>query len=410
MSSIDMEVGNTPVDPAYKNITNHPDKWVIPWMEDDPGLTAPELWVNRTLLHAIDARAYNATGLLGIHWRTRAVSPQVAAMHGFSWDPERDSLAFWGEWALGQFGPSASTAAAAVFSSIDSFDTPRPVNWRTGPGTLAADGGQCAAASGPTYAFVDAFEQLRALVALDIANGDADLNNLERFDYWAASFEYMRGIARFECDWAAYDAELAAVQKIADRGTQIAAAQGPLMGARASLVANASRMMWAHLARVSSLGDLGTITNVRSQSVANVLGDGATATLLQLANLTALPDGAAVPRVFDPAGAPLLRVNVVRGILTAGEPFRVEAFVLASAEQAAGAALTLFTAPVGGSAWSPTPMARVLTGRAVFSATVTGAAVADDFQWFIAAALPSPVATLVFPPTAPDSPQFVAVV
>lgn len=30
-------------------------KWVIPWMEDDPGLTAPQLWVNRTLLHGLDA-------------------------------------------------------------------------------------------------------------------------------------------------------------------------------------------------------------------------------------------------------------------------------------------------------------------------------------------------------------------
>lgn len=50
ISSLDMDVGNTPVDPAYENITRH-NKWVIPWMEDDPGLTAPQLWVNRTLEH-----------------------------------------------------------------------------------------------------------------------------------------------------------------------------------------------------------------------------------------------------------------------------------------------------------------------------------------------------------------------
>jgi hypothetical protein len=35
ISSIDMDVGNTPVDPAYALIKNH-KKWVIPWMEDDP--------------------------------------------------------------------------------------------------------------------------------------------------------------------------------------------------------------------------------------------------------------------------------------------------------------------------------------------------------------------------------------
>lgn len=32
ITSIDMHVGNTPVDPAYMNITHH-KKWAIPWME-----------------------------------------------------------------------------------------------------------------------------------------------------------------------------------------------------------------------------------------------------------------------------------------------------------------------------------------------------------------------------------------
>ncbi len=42
---------------------------MIPWMEDDPGLTAPELWVNRSLEHGDQAEAYGADGLVGIHWR-----------------------------------------------------------------------------------------------------------------------------------------------------------------------------------------------------------------------------------------------------------------------------------------------------------------------------------------------------
>ena len=37
ISSIDMDVGNTPVDPAYANITHRPpsNKWAIPWAEDE---------------------------------------------------------------------------------------------------------------------------------------------------------------------------------------------------------------------------------------------------------------------------------------------------------------------------------------------------------------------------------------
>jgi hypothetical protein len=117
ISSIDMNVGNTvrgrvqqlqhlvifvpiyrslqplhlcdfqPVDPAYGNIT-HRDaahKWVIPWAEDDPGLTAPELWLNRTLLHAADAIKYGCGGLMMIHWRTRMTSPQVCGCQQRVW-------------------------------------------------------------------------------------------------------------------------------------------------------------------------------------------------------------------------------------------------------------------------------------------------------------------------------------
>lgn len=74
------------MDPAYANLTHHPDKWVIPWAEDDPGLTAPELWVNRTILHAQEAQQYNATGLLQIHWRTKALGPQLSAGMSYSWN------------------------------------------------------------------------------------------------------------------------------------------------------------------------------------------------------------------------------------------------------------------------------------------------------------------------------------
>jgi len=144
---------------------------------------------------------------------------------------------------------------------------------------------------------------------------------------------------------------------------------------------------------------------VLSQSVTHALGDDPTAVLLALANLTALAPEASVPRAYDPAAAPQLRVNVVRGLLSAGEPFELEAFVLAAG--GAGAKLTLFTAPAGGSPWAPTPMAPVAAGRAVFAATVTGATVADDFMYYIAAEVDGQ--TLYFPPTAPASPNFVAV-
>ena len=61
-------------------------------MEDDPGLTAPEIWVNRTLQHMEDAQKYNCSGLLGIHWRTGVTSPQISAMAQKSWNSTLNSI------------------------------------------------------------------------------------------------------------------------------------------------------------------------------------------------------------------------------------------------------------------------------------------------------------------------------
>jgi len=85
ISSLNRQVGMDPVDPAYAEISGHP-KWAIPWLEDDPGLTMPQLWVGRMRKDAADARRYGCTGLIGIHWRTRAVGPNVAALAEAAWD------------------------------------------------------------------------------------------------------------------------------------------------------------------------------------------------------------------------------------------------------------------------------------------------------------------------------------
>jgi hypothetical protein len=76
------DVGNTPVDPAYANITHRTSdkKWAIPWLEDDPGLTAPELWVNRTMVHCQEAVSYGVGGLMLIHWRARLLQYFVFVM------------------------------------------------------------------------------------------------------------------------------------------------------------------------------------------------------------------------------------------------------------------------------------------------------------------------------------------
>jgi len=85
LSSINREVGKAPLDPEFGRIGGRP-KWAIPWLEDDPALTSPQLWVGRMRQDAVDALAYGCSGLLGIHWRTRILGPNISALAQAGWD------------------------------------------------------------------------------------------------------------------------------------------------------------------------------------------------------------------------------------------------------------------------------------------------------------------------------------
>ena len=85
VSCINRNVGMSPVDPAFGKIKSRP-KWAIPWLEDDPDLTSPQLWAGRMRSDAEDARKYGCNGLIGIHWRTKILGPNVSALANAAWD------------------------------------------------------------------------------------------------------------------------------------------------------------------------------------------------------------------------------------------------------------------------------------------------------------------------------------
>lgn len=441
ISSIDMQVGNTPVDPAYANITHHA-KTVIPWAEDDPGLTAPELWLNRTLAHARDAQAYGASGLLIIHWRTRVIDPQVSTGLAYAWNTSLTTPDAWDSWCLAQFGPTAASQASAIFQSIDSFNTPRPVAWITGPGNVQPDTANCNWNS--LYAFVDAFAVLRTLVLQDIIAGQADDWALERFDYWVKSFSYMRGLARVSCDWANYNAVINGIGNITDPTQRQTAAQTAGYAARASLISNTTRLLWDQLAEVTSPGEMGVFSNLLQHSLYAAIGAAPTAALAALAGVNELPStdkSLFLPGTFDPAQPPLLRVPVRRTMQAPNEPFHTKGFILSGPSNLPPINVTLWTAPMGTAAatggtlegYTATPMVRVTDGadRWVYDTLPPLPPFSADFEWYISAMLPStgqeewraalPSAGLVdnvgqgtitlnYPPTAPAKPQTVVIV
>ncbi len=85
VSCINRRVGFSFVEPAFSLVRGR-EKWAIPWMEDDPGLTMPQLWVGRARRDAADALGRGCTGLFGIHWRTRPLGPNITALARAGWD------------------------------------------------------------------------------------------------------------------------------------------------------------------------------------------------------------------------------------------------------------------------------------------------------------------------------------
>ena len=176
MSCINRKVGNTPVEPGFAKVQGRP-KWAIPWMEDDPGLTMPQLWAARMRRDAADARKYGCTGLMGIHWRTRILGPERLRPGQGRLGPNRlegeETLStdgklryqpiadFYADWARSEFGPEAAEPIAAIFTRLDSH-LPRPADWVTGPGSIRPDAPLAQVQK--EYAFVDQLAALRPQV------------------------------------------------------------------------------------------------------------------------------------------------------------------------------------------------------------------------------------------------------
>jgi hypothetical protein len=85
MANINLHVGHAPIDPAFAKIQERP-KWAIPWFEGDPDKTGYQPWVGRMRYDAVDARRLGCTGLIGIHWRTKALAQNISALAQAAWD------------------------------------------------------------------------------------------------------------------------------------------------------------------------------------------------------------------------------------------------------------------------------------------------------------------------------------
>jgi hypothetical protein len=517
MSSINRNVGNSPVDPAYAGISGRP-KWAIPWLENDPQLTAPEPWAGRMRYDAMDALHMGCTGLIGIHWRTKAISINAAALADAAWDqsyapkkvnvepfevsagnlaafndpmpgtstPEiyqtvrydmdgyripvpsgtytvtlqfvepfysaagkrvfgvkiqgktvidtMDIFALVGknhpldrifpsiaavngaisidfvrqvefpaiagivvsngsfsrkincggpavdgyladnlpavngdartmpiddlyvDYATANFGPTVGKAAGEIMASVDGMNMPKPVNWRTGPGSITIDRTPWVQEA-PRYVFVD---QFAALLPKIQSPGDRD-----RFEYWLNTYEYTRAMAVAGCGRGLLDMTMDTLHGATDPAQKSALAKAALLQ-RIDLAREWEQAIRYLVATVSTPGELGTITNIEQQSrIGDQYIDAYDQELSSLLGGPLPPETQLSP---DYIGPDRLIVPTVRTMVSPGEKLALKVIILSSDSKKSNNGGVLYFRALGVGAFRHVPLIHV--GRSVYSVEI----------------------------------------
>ena len=330
ISSINTRLGNDPVEKHYGTISGRP-KWVIGWAEDDGTAGAHcctcwdlQLWVKRLFADSADASRYGAEGMLAIHWRTSAISPNISALARAGWDFDRsDSMptvdVFWADWGRGLFGSDAGGEAGRLIQQFDGGHL--GINALIQGGAKTTDAGIAG-----FFAPLQALEALRPQIH--------GTGNLERFDYWLNQIRASHLRVR---TWVLADrltAKIGQANNIAEVGKKRDFARQELLPLRLEIARSYEAMIAAFVRCAKSPGEVGTIASIESGNRTRIVAahDAAIANMLG----TPLPDEATPGTVY--CGEPRIFLASTNTRMNAGEPQEIRAFVL-SGEKCAGVTL-----------------------------------------------------------------------
>ncbi|MBI3118642.1 MAG: hypothetical protein HYZ00_08145 [Candidatus Hydrogenedentes bacterium] len=407
VSCISRAVGHDPVEPGFATVQGR-EKWAIPWLEDDPAMTSVQLWAGRMRRDARDALQYGCTGLMGIHWRTHAVAPNVAAVAQAAWDqsgwptggdnsanspqsaPHVPAGDFYLDWARAEFGADIGAEAARILTMVDGR-LPRPSDWVTGPGGYRPDPRPWTEVA-PEYAFIDEFATLRGSI---VGPG-----NLARFDYWWSQFEFLRATARMRCVWASFNGPYERMKQETETEKKKRIASEEVLPRYVELV-EAVQTAYRHLLNAAdTTGELGTVCNLEQHLFPGLLEG----PRVDLETVFGAPLGELAQLGPKYAGAPRLIVLTKRGSVAPGEPLEVETIVLSAAVPRQA---QVFWKPIGKGSFQSIPMP--LKARRTYTAELP--AVAKDksgIEYYLETTLESGE-TLHWPATAPSINQTVIV-
>lgn len=109
---------------VYGKLRPERQRWPIPWFESDGGGTRRDQWGPQPNVHAFapllsDARTKGCQGILGIHWRTRAVEEVAAYTFQWPWQPNLTPEAFFARFSTACYGPKRAARLAHLHGQLE---------------------------------------------------------------------------------------------------------------------------------------------------------------------------------------------------------------------------------------------------------------------------------------------------
>jgi len=318
-SAIGTSLGRDAVETYYGKMTDRP-KWVIAWAEDDGTAGAHcctcwdlQLWANRMFANSEDACRYGCDGMMAIHWRTAAISPNLMALSQAGWDfngVAAEPQEFWATWGRDMFGGDAGAEAGVLVGKFDGGHI--RIN------ELVERGSQTTNEEMESFfAPLAEMQRLRTRIA--------GVGNLERFDYW---LNFIRASSLRVRTWVLAERLAARVQEAKEAGTEKVQAliREQVLPLRIELTRSYEEMIRAYVDCARSTGEIGTIASIESGNRNRILTFN-DATIQELLGHS-LPAATLVTTAY--AGNPRIFVSSRCPHVSVGEEQVIRAFVLSA--------------------------------------------------------------------------------
>jgi hypothetical protein len=404
-SCINRGVGYTPVEKGFLAIKER-EKWSIPWMEDDPDLIGTQLWVGRLRKDALDSYRYGCTGLIGIHWRTRDLSPNVSALADAAWianywtdlaeDGKRDlpTKDFYTDWVTSEFGyPYKSLIKLMEWldgrgvEQKEGYKGDSHLNvtdWIGGPGALMTNKSKEDLTERlDRYQFIN---QMEAILRTLPGTG-----NRERYEYWLNSMKFNKSL--IETALAAKELQMAVdeIKKEKDKKEKQHMAIDKALPLRLELAEKWKQTINLLLAKVSTTGEMGMLANLEMHNYRHNQSISGNDQYLKELGVD-LP-AAAFPSV-EYTGKTRIIVPSDESILSKGKDFYLRVRVLSSEKDISGKLKWKKLGP-----FEYKEIALKNMDRNVFEVTIPATEITEDFEYCIEISAGKELVT--FPVTSP---------